>query len=125
MTTGLILFAHGARDPRWAAPFEAVLQRVRQLQPTLQLRLAFLELMEPSLPAAAQDLVDAGCQRISVQPLFLGTGGHLRRDLPLLMDDIRIRHPQVLWTLQIAIGEQPAVMEAMAQVCADSARHAP
>ena len=124
MTTGLILFAHGARDPRWAAPFEAVLQRVQQLQPSLQARLAYLELMEPSLPAAAQALVEAGCRHISIQPLFLGTGGHLRRDLPLLMDDIQQRHPDIRWSLQPAIGEQPAVMEAMAQVCADSASHA-
>ena len=30
MPHGLILFAHGARDPRWAEPFEAVAARVRE-----------------------------------------------------------------------------------------------
>ena len=32
---GLILFAHGARDPRWAIPFEAVAERVRKDLPNL------------------------------------------------------------------------------------------
>jgi sirohydrochlorin cobaltochelatase len=33
MTQGLILFAHGARDPRWAEPFEAVAARCRAQRP--------------------------------------------------------------------------------------------
>jgi sirohydrochlorin cobaltochelatase len=114
MTQGLILFAHGARDPRWADPFNAIAYRVRLLQPTWVVRLAFLELMEPSLQSAAEELVAAGCRNIRVQPLFLGTGGHLRRDLPLLLDEARQRFPQVQWALHAAIGEQAAVQEAMA-----------
>jgi sirohydrochlorin cobaltochelatase len=114
MQNGLILFAHGARDARWAAPFTAIAAQVQTLQPDLQVRLAFLELMEPSLPAAADELVLAGCQSIHVQPLFLGTGGHLRRDLPLLMADLSVRHPLVAWNLQTAIGELESVQSAMA-----------
>ena len=52
MSDGLILFAHGARDPRWAAPFEAVARRIRERRPQLQLQLAYLELMAPSLAEA-------------------------------------------------------------------------
>ncbi len=114
MTQGLILFAHGARDPRWADPFHSISMHVQRLQPEWSVRLAFLELMEPSLQSAAEELVAAGCRNIRVQPLFLGTGGHLRRDLPLLLDEARQRFPEVHWALQAAIGEQAAVQEAMA-----------
>lgn len=115
MTHALILFAHGARDPRWAEPFQAILARVRALQPDVRAELAFLELMSPALPEAAEALVTAGCTHITVQPLFLGTGGHLRRDLPALMDSLRGRFPQTTWQLATAIGEAPPVMEAMAR----------
>ncbi len=115
MTHALILFAHGARDPRWAEPFQAILARVRALQPELRAELAFLELMSPALPDAAEALVTAGCTHITVQPLFLGTGSHLRRDLPALMDQLRGRFPQTTWQLAAAIGEAPSVMEAMAR----------
>ena len=30
---GLILFAHGARDPRWAEPFESLAGRLRKAVP--------------------------------------------------------------------------------------------
>jgi sirohydrochlorin cobaltochelatase len=118
MSQGLILFAHGARDPRWAEPFEAVAQRVRTLRPDVDVRLAFLEFMSPSLPDAGDALAAAGCSHVAVQPMFLGTGGHVRKDLPLLLDGLRARHPGTCFTLQTAIGEIPTVMEAMAQVAA-------
>jgi sirohydrochlorin cobaltochelatase len=114
----LILFAHGARDPRWAEPFESVAERVRLLRPGIEVRLAFLEFMAPTLPEAGDSLAAAGCGRVVVQPLFLGTGGHVRKDLPLLIDELRKRHPATVFTLETAIGELPSVMDAMAAAAA-------
>jgi sirohydrochlorin cobaltochelatase len=113
-TQGLILFAHGARDPRWAAPFESVARQIRQQQPQLQLRLAYLELMVPSLQDAGAELCAAGCRQVDVLPMFLGTGGHLRKDLPPMIERLRELHPSVRWRLHEAVGEQPLVREAMA-----------
>jgi sirohydrochlorin cobaltochelatase len=111
---GLILFAHGARDPRWAVPFEAVARRIAQQRPQLQLRLAYLELMSPSLQDAGAQLCAGGCTQVDVLPMFLGTGGHLREDLPPMLERLREVHPQVHWRLHAAVGEQPLVREAMA-----------
>jgi sirohydrochlorin cobaltochelatase len=112
---GLILFAHGARDPRWAAPFETVAARVRSANPAVPVALAYLELMTPSLQEAGAQLVQAGCQRIGVLPMFLGAGGHVRKDLPVLLDALRAAHPQVQVSLHAPIGETEAVSAAMAQ----------
>jgi sirohydrochlorin cobaltochelatase len=114
MQRGLILFAHGARDPRWAAPFEAVVQRIAAQQPGVQVRLAFLELMRPGLAEAGAALSAAGCTQVDVLPMFLGTGGHLRKDLPPMLQALRDAHPAVEWHLHDAVGEQPAVQQAMA-----------
>jgi sirohydrochlorin cobaltochelatase len=114
MKRGVILFAHGARDPRWAAPFQAVAARVREREPAVEVRLAFLELMAPDLPAAGAELAAAGCTAVTVLPLFLGAGGHVRKDLPLLLDGLRAAHPQAAWTLEPPVGELPSVIDAMA-----------
>ncbi|MDH4062478.1 MAG: CbiX/SirB N-terminal domain-containing protein [Aquincola sp.] len=114
MSNGLVLFAHGARDPRWADPFHAIVAAVRARQPGLAVRLAYLEIMAPDLGSAVDALVAEGCTRIDVVPLFLGTGGHLRRDLPPLVDQAAARHSGVVVTLHRAAGEAPAVITALA-----------
>ena len=114
MKRGLLLFAHGARDPRWAEPFEAVANRVRGLDATVLVQLAFLEFMPPSLIDAGTALAAAGCGRIDVVPLFLGAGGHVRKDLPALLAELAAAHPAVQWQLQAAIGARDCVIEAMA-----------
>ena len=111
---GLLLLAHGARDPAWAAPFEAVAQRVRERAPAAAVRLAFLELMAPGLAQAADDLAALGCRRVDVVPVFLGVGGHVRRDVPAQVEALRIAHPQITFTLHEAVGETPRVIAAIA-----------
>lgn len=125
MTSGLVLFAHGARDPRWSAPFEAVAARVRAQRPEVLVRLAFLEFMAPTLPEAGAELAAAGCREVAVLPMFLGAGGHVRQDLPQLMAAMRAAHPTVGFTLHTAVGEAERVSAAMAEVALDALSAAP
>jgi sirohydrochlorin cobaltochelatase len=120
MHDALILFAHGARDPRWSAPFEAVAARVRALRPGRPVRLAYLEFMAPTLPEAGAALATAGCRHIAVLPMFLGAGGHVRKDLPLLLDALRAAHPETSVDLLQAVGEIDSVVDAMATVAASA-----
>ena len=120
MPIGILLFAHGARDPRWALPFEAVAMRVRQRAPHAHVRLSYLEFMTPTLTDAGAELAHAGCSGVTVVPLFLGSGGHVRKDLPALMALLAHAHPQVHWTLQQTVGETDAVIDAMAAAALSS-----
>jgi sirohydrochlorin cobaltochelatase len=112
--SGLILFAHGARDPVWAEPFEKMAQLIKAAQPELPVVLSYLEFMTPSLQEAGHQLLKKGCTKIVVVPLFLGAGGHVRKDLPQLMQELKSQSPQVNWLLQPAIGLSDEVIQAMA-----------
>lgn len=115
---GLLLFAHGARDPAWARPFEIVTERLRAARPGTPVVMAYLEFMSPDMAAAAAQLAAAGCTRVHVMPLFLGTGGHVRRDVPLLLDRLREVHGDAVeWQLHAPLGDQDAVLQAIAQAC--------
>jgi sirohydrochlorin cobaltochelatase len=95
-------------------PFENIVRRIRAEQPELALELAFLEHMLPDVFEAGARLAAAGCHTIDVLPLFLGAGGHVRKDVPLLMERLAERHPAALWRLQPTVGEIDAVTAAMA-----------
>jgi len=113
-TIGLLLFAHGARDPMWARPFEAVAARCQAERGADRVALAFLEFMAPDLVAGGSALVAAGCSQVDVVPLFLGAGGHVRKDIPVLMAKLQADHPGVRFVLRPTIGEATAVIDAMA-----------
>ncbi|CAG1019180.1 sirohydrochlorin ferrochelatase [Burkholderiaceae bacterium] len=115
MRRGLLLFAHGARDSRWALPFEDVAERVRRRDPSVPVVLCFLEFMTPTLLEGGHRLAAAGCTSVDVVPLFLGAGGHVRKDIPALLAQLEADHPGVHWKLRAAIGERDEVIEAMAQ----------
>ena len=112
--SALILFAHGAREPAWAEPFKAVRDRVAAARPDLAVELAFLEVMSPALGDCVDRLVAAGHERVTVAPLFLAMGGHLKQDLPRLVQEIRGRHGRLEISLLPPIGETPALLDAIA-----------
>ena len=116
MTTGILVFAHGSRDPKWRLPIEAVATQITQRQPGTLVRCAYLELCLPSLPDTASDLIAFGARILRVFPLFLGVGKHAREDLPLLIDEIRTAHPGVTIELLPTAGESDRLISLMADI---------
>jgi sirohydrochlorin cobaltochelatase len=111
---GIVLFAHGARDPQWATPFAAIRERVRTARPEYPIELAFLEMMSPTLEEAIASLIAEGALAVTVFPLFMAQGGHLKQDLPRILDAIRASHPHIPIGLEPPIGEVPEILEAIA-----------
>ncbi|OFA09201.1 sirohydrochlorin chelatase [Duganella phyllosphaerae] len=116
----LILFAHGARAASWAAPFERLRDLTRTRLPEVRVELAFLELMEPRLPEMVADMATQGIADVTVVPVFLGQGGHVLRALPLMVEQLRIDHPQLSFKVVGAAGEDPAVLNALTDYCVNS-----
>ena len=114
MTTALILFAHGARDPEWANPMRRVQAAIRLRVSHMPVELAFLEFLTPSLPDAVANLVKQGADKIVVMPMFIARGGHLKNDLPGIIEVLRSTYPNVDFSLGGAIGEDESVIQAMA-----------
>lgn len=120
MALGILVFAHGSKDPLWRKPVEAVVTTIESLSPTTLVRSAFLEWTEPTLSIAAADLVSMGATQIRILPMFLGIGKHLREDLPSLMDDLRQAYPRVDIAVLPSVGENQQVTTLLARIALEN-----
>ena len=113
MSTGIILFAHGARDPNWARPLERLKRMLAERMPEAMIQTAFLEHMTPDLEGAAEDLVSRGAKELSIVPVFIANGGHLREDLPRRVKALEAKHPGVPIRIAPPIGEVDTILSAI------------
>jgi sirohydrochlorin cobaltochelatase len=116
----IILFGHGSRDALWHLPIQAVAERIRVTSPSMTVTCAYLELTEPSLPDAAASLISAGVSDITILPMFLGVGRHAREDLPAIITELKQNNPNTTFHVQPAVGENPAVLDLLAQIALSS-----
>ena len=112
----LMLFAHGARDPEWRMPVDAMAAMLRQSMPGVRVAVAFLEFMTPTLGEAIDEAVLAGARRVSIAPLFWAEGGHLKREVPELIAAAQARHPQLRIDRWPVLGHSAEVLAALAGV---------
>ncbi|WP_334118161.1 sirohydrochlorin chelatase [Limnobacter sp.] len=110
----IVLFGHGARDPQWAEPMKRLQSILIGQLPHVQVELAFLELMAPSLPDTVDCMAHGGVQHIQVVPIFFGKGGHLKNDFPVIMAEMKQKHPALNIEATAAVGQWDAVWQAIA-----------
>ncbi|PMR74270.1 sirohydrochlorin chelatase [Billgrantia endophytica] len=120
MTYSLILLAHGSSDAEWRAPFERLHGALANRMQT-SLRLAYMELSEPSLESTVAELAAEGIERAEILPLFFAAGRHLRKDVPSQVETLKATHSGIALTLLPPVGEHPAFVEALAAVIAEQA----
>ncbi len=116
MSETIILFAHGARDPRWADPLREIAKEILMLSPSAKVELAFLEFMEPSLPELVAKLHVRGTKSARLVPIFLGGAGHVLRDLPGLLEFCRAQFPGLTIDAQVPVGQRIEVIQSIAKV---------
>ena len=107
------MFAHGARDPNWARPLERLKRMLGERMPDALIENAFLEHMKPTLEEAASELISRGANELSVVPVFIAQGGHLREDLPRRVEALAEKHPDLPVRIAPPIGEVDTILSAI------------
>ena len=116
----LVLFAHGARDPRWAAPLQTLATAIRTRAGDASVHVAFLELQSPTLPEALEAAVSEGALRIHVVPVFWSAAGHVDNELPPIVAEFAARRPQVVVRTLPVLSELPGMLDFIARAVADT-----
>jgi sirohydrochlorin cobaltochelatase len=117
---GVIILAHGSRDPLWRAPIEAIAQQVARRDPYASVCCAYLELSDPDMASAVAGLADKGVTTIRVMPLFFGMGKHAREDLPVIMETMATTYPGVHFELLPTAGEDSRMTALLASIALET-----
>lgn len=106
----MVLIAHGSR-------IEAANEEVRVLARTLAARLgypviaAYLELADPSIPAAVDQALELDPSEILVLPYFLTQGRHVQEDIPAILAEKARAYPETPLKLLPYLGSQVAILD--------------
>lgn len=107
MNTRLVILAHGSNDPVWCDTFERLLSRLVVALGSERVRLAYMQFVEPTLDTVADEASRQEIDTLKVMPLFLSAGGHVRDDVPRLVQQARQRHPGLSIEVLPPVGEHP------------------
>lgn len=118
MNTPLVIAGHGTRQDDGAQAAAALVDRVRALLPEVQVEAGFVELTPPAIDTAL-DRVLADSPAAVVVPLMIGSGGHVREDIPESISTAKTQHPDaaVIYTRHLGspAGLRAAVQERIQQ----------
>ena len=109
MHTAIVLIAHGSRRAEANAELVQLAEKVREQRSDCLVAPAFLELAEPSIPAAVRDCIEQGAQRVLLFPYFLSSGVHVTRDLEEFRRRFADEHPTVEFRLARPLGAHPGI----------------
>ncbi|WP_203140828.1 sirohydrochlorin chelatase [Marinobacter mangrovi] len=109
----VLLLAHGSSDPQWCRTFEKL--AAPSLASVPDSAIAYMELSEPSLDDEVARAAQDGVARVTVLPLFLAAGRHLRKDVPAMLDRLASEH-RVEISLASPVGEHPLLGDAIRHI---------
>lgn len=81
---------------------------------------SFLELSEPSIEQGFRKCVEQGATNILVIPLLLLTAAHAKKDIPEVLEQLRLQYPHV----QLKYGKPIGVHDKMIEILSDKMKEA-
>ncbi len=118
-SNGVIIFGHGAKDPKWEGPIRSLAKKLSKELAPVKVTVAFLQFGTPKIEEAVFTHVESGATKIMVLPFFISSGGHLKKELPEILKKMEGRFPKVKFVLSPALGQMPLVIDAMTKASAD------
>jgi sirohydrochlorin cobaltochelatase len=113
--TGLLIMAHGSPDADANVAIYAIARRVRASGRYAAVSVCFMDLNQPRISHAIDDLAERGIRHVIAAPYFLQLGNHVKDDLPAIIAAARERHPGAV----ILLAEHLAYDRLLVSVIAD------
>ncbi len=113
----LVIVAHGSRRQASNDEVRELSSRIESLtgESFDQVKTAFLELAEPSIPGGIEQCIEKGAKEIIVLPYFLSAGRHVTEDIPGEVDTVRNKYPEVSIKITPYLGTIDKIADLMVE----------
>lgn len=112
----ILLVAHGSRRQVANLEVQQMAIRLGHEVTNAKVTCAFLELAEPSIPAALQAGIDHGADNITIVPYFLANGRHVAEDIPALVALVQEKNPAIKISISPYIGGSNGMIDLLLQL---------
>lgn len=106
-----LLIAHGSRRPEANRDLVDLAFAIRGRTHYPIVEVAYLEVVEPTIPQGARRCVEQGATRVSLLPYFLSAGAHVVEDLERIRTDLALEFPVVRFVLCRPLSLHPLLIE--------------
>ena len=101
----LLLIVHGSRKASSTTEIATLSSTIAAMPSSFEhVRHSFLELASPKVGSSINELASLGCDEITLMPYFLAEGFHVAEDLPKLLNEAKVNHPAIQFTLMEHFG---------------------
>lgn len=117
----VVLLGHGSRVPGADQSMERVAEALKATGRYASVTTCNMSRLGPHFEETYERLVAQGARNILVLPYFLNDGVHIKRDIPLMLQEAVGRHPQVRLVLGKNLGFDPLLVQVVGKRIAESA----
>lgn len=110
--TGVMVCGHGSRDEGAVTQFARVAEGLRKLMPDTPVEYGYLEFATPIIRNGLDKLRDQGVTRILAVPGMLFAAGHVKNDIPSVLNTYAAQNEGVTIELGKELGIDPKMMHA-------------
>ncbi|WP_395156120.1 sirohydrochlorin chelatase [Ilumatobacter sp.] len=116
VTEGLLIVGHGSKCMISAAQMHEIGDMAAAAHPDRIVEVGFLEMTDPPAAQVLDEMIARGCRRIVVLPFMLLGASHAKSDVPAIVVEGRLRHPQV----DLRFGSPLGVVPELVEIAADN-----
>ena len=109
---GVMVCGHGSRDEGAVREFAQVAKGLRKLMPDMPVEYGYLEFATPIIRTGLDKLRDQGVTRVLAVPGMLFAAGHVKNDIPSVLNTYAAKHDGVTIEFGKELGIDPKMIRA-------------
>jgi sirohydrochlorin cobaltochelatase len=108
----VLIVSHGSREASANQEFMRLVGKFRKRHPSWKVAHAFLDVVEPSIPMALEELARGKTKEpIDVLPYFLFRARHVKKDIPAILKAFAKNHPKLKLRLAQPLGDDARILD--------------